>query len=274
MTPITNDIRILHDYTVNAHYGPLTVEGHVVYIRHLTDTYDETSFDDLDKALSLSIAKMRYVELRDHNAERLDTVEKVSAWDSRLKTELQYVAAYWYQWTDTNHKIHYMWMQSQIVYASVFSKCKADVATFHLFSCILPYGKAELDQLMNLYAQNPAEMFQNHPLVHSVTCYIDKAANTLLCYYRYVPSNVIVKAVYNLVDGSVSITCATTSIEYNQMEQEYSALKQMPNICYIGLNNQNKDFVNARDAILLELNSSKEPVMRDFASHLFVMQEA
>lgn len=274
MTPITNDIRILHDYTVNVHYGPLAVEGHVVYIRHLTDTYDETSFDDLDNALSLSIANMRYVELLNHNAERLDTIDKVAAWDNRLKTELQYVAAFWNQWTDTNHYMNYRWMHRQIVYASVFSKCKADVATFHLLGCIVPYEKAKLDQLMYLYAQNSAEMFQNHPLVHSVTCYIDKSAKALLCYYRYVPSNVIIKAVYSLIDGSVSIARATSAVEYNQMEQEYNALKQKPNICYIGLNNQNKDFVNARDAILVELNNSKDPVMKDFASYLCVMQEA
>lgn len=274
MSQITNDIRILHDFKVMVTYGPASFEGHVVYIRHLTDTYNEQSFDELDEALKLSISNMRYVKLVEHRAERLDATEKVDAWDARLKSNLQYVASFWNQWTDTNHYMYYMWMCRQIVYASVFSDCKADVATFHLLGCIVPYAKDQLDRLMELQKKNPAEMFQNHPLVHSVTCFIDRSVNTLLCFYRHLPSNIIVKATYNISDNGINIVKASTNEEYTRMEAEYTGLKHNNNIWYIGLNNQTDKFIKAKEAILEELNIKDDRVMKEFASYLCVMQEA
>lgn len=274
MSQITNDIRILHDFKVMVSYGPASFEGHVVYIRHLTDTYNEQSFDELDEGLKLSISNMRYVEFVEHTAELLDTTEKVDAWNERLKKNFQYVASFWNQWTDTNHFMHYMWISRQIVYASVFSECPANVATFHLLGCIVPYSKEKIDKLIAIQEQNPAEMFQNHPLAHSVTCFIDKSTNDLLCYYRHSPTNTIVRATYNLTDKSKSIAKATTNEEYIKFETEYGGLKLNKNIWYIGLNNQTKCFIEARDAILSEISQSDDAVLKEFAEYLSVMQEA
>lgn len=274
MSQITKDIRILHNFKIKVNYGSTSFEGHVVYIRHLTDTYNEQSFDELDEALKLSISNMRYVEFVEHSAECLDTTEKVDAWDARLKKELQYVASFWNQWTDTSHYMFYMWMCRQIVYASVFSDCRADVATFHLLGCIVPYAKDQLDQLMALQEQNPAEMFQNHPLVHSVTCFIDKSSNIILCYYRHAPSNTIVRATYGISDRCTNVFKATNDEERIELNAEYSGLKQNENIWYIGLNNQTQCFIDARNAILSEISRSDNAVLKEFAEYLSVMQEA
>lgn len=274
MSQITKDIRIIHDFKVMVTYGLNSFEGHVVYIRHLTETYNEQSFDELDEALKLSISNMWYVEFVNHNAERLDTTEKIDAWDERLKKNLQYVASFWNQWTDTNHILYYKWMCRQIVYASVFSNCPADVATFHLLGCIVPYAEDQLDRMIALQEQNPAEMFQNHPLVHSVTCFIDRSANVLLCYYRHVPSYTIVKATYNLSNGSTNIFKAVSDDVYNELNAEYNGLNKNKNIWYIGLNNQTQCFIDARNAILSEISKNDDVVLQEFAEYLSVMQEA
>ena len=262
-----SDIRIIHNYEVTSQYGGMSYEGNVVYLRHLVDGYDETAFDIIDKMFESLIRDNRNVVINAYSRDLLDSDAKIDSWDNLLKQQYQYVALCRDYWLDNTY--HYL------IDVRHMGTVLCEVANP---SCLLlgKYNNVkynDIDAILNIGVSNPAEMLQEHPFVHGISCFVNEKNNQVLLLYRFAPKFEYVRAIYDIKSETVHLTFNDTEADYLKFENEVTNIKNSIDYRRLSLNRELDLFTNAKTAVLAETAIHKERIIRDFEEYLKPIKE-
>lgn len=256
------DIRILHNYEVTIQYGAMSYAGNVVYLRHPVDGYDEKSFDELDKTFRELIDGNKNMSVVSHNAELLDTKDKIMRWDVCLQKQHQYVAYCRKYWFDDTHRI------SVDIRLLGTLLCEKVTPTNRLLGDNEYIDYEGVNIIFNVGLKNKFEMLQEHPHVHGIFCYVNEKTNQLYLLYRFAPKSQFVKVIYNNEVNTIQLTFSETQNAYSIFESEVESLKSGEDFRRLCLYQDKALFENAKQASLRESSKHNEQIFRDFEKYL------
>lgn len=256
------DIRILHNYEVNIQYGSLSYAGHIVYLRHPIDGYDKKSFDELDETFKKLIDSKKNVSVVSHSVEILDAKDKIMRWNVCLQQQYQYVALCRNYWLDGTR--HYLVDVSHL--GTVL--CEKAIPSCLLLGTHNRIEYTVINNILNVGVRNPVEMLQEHPLIHSISCFVNDKIKQVLLLYRFAPKFEYVRAIYDMESKTVQFTFNDTEADYLQFESEVASIKDSVDYRRLSLVRELDLFSVAKDAVLAESSKNKELFLRDFEEYL------